>query len=593
MIYRFSSCVLNSQHRELTVDGAPVHVEPQVFDVLLYLVERRDCVVSRDELIDAVWHGRIVSEATVAARIWGARHAIGDTGEAQGMIRTLPRRGFRFVAPVIVDDPGSEDAARLLQESRLAVVGEDLADEPSELPVGRAERAKHLVRQPGRTASAGSLRRFAIATAGIMLLIVGAGVATWGQLGQARLETATVERLAFPLPDKPSIAVLPFANLSGAAAREFMGEGLTESLVNALARNPQLFVISHSSTDRYADQPIAPKQVAEELGVRYVVNGSIKRTGNRVRVMTQLVDAFRGSVLWSERYERPADDLFALDAEITARIARSLDIRIIYGSDQSPGGTRSLDAWAAYVQGRSEYLKFTKPGNLGAREHYQRALQFDPNYPEAMIALAYTELIEMGRMPAVGWESALAKIKELERRAAKIAPRMPQLLELRSLLALTQGDLALALSEAEAMVALDPNGAESHYALGRMYFFTGQYERAIESLSTAVRINPHSSATYSSHLAFSQLALGRTDAAISLLEAVTERSPDYSPAHAYLAIAYQLAGREPEARLQAARLPHVAPDITMLVVNRRFSPLQDRSFANRIIKAARQAGIPG
>jgi adenylate cyclase len=428
-------------------------------------------------------------------------------------------------------------------------------------------------------------------SATVMLLGLGAGLVGLERPWDARQQTASVERMAFPLPDKPSIAVLPFDNLSSDAARHFMGEGLTESLVNALAVNPLLFVISQSSTSLYGDRPVAAHEAAEELGVRYILEGSVKRSDGQVRVMAQLVDTLGGKVLWSERYQLATSDLLALENEITAEIARSLDVRIIYGSDKSSGGTRSLDAWAAYMQGRTEYLKFATDGIARAREHYQRAIEIDPNYAEAMVALAYAQLIEMSGAPQETWPDALASIRHLERQAAEIAPRMPRLLELRSLLSLSQGDHDEALAHAEAMVELDPNGAESHYALGRMFFFTGQYDRAIDSLGTAMRINPHSSAAYAGHLAFSHLALGRTDEAVSILETVTERFPNYSPGHAYLAIAYQLAGREAEARRQAAALPGVAPDIKLGAIKLRFSPLQDRQVADRILAAGQQAGI--
>jgi TolB-like protein/DNA-binding winged helix-turn-helix (wHTH) protein/tetratricopeptide (TPR) repeat protein len=584
MIYQFADCALDCSLRQLTVDGKPVHVEPQVFDVLRHLIENRDTVVSRDELIEAVWHGRIVSETTISARIWAARHAVGDTGEAQAVIRTVPRRGFHFVAPVYVDEGRSNASFSPRQGSKFQ--GED---GPSEL-----DRPP----EPERAASvhnAGWLAhfrvRFALAAATVMLLGLVAGLVGLERPWDARPQTASVERMAFPLPDKPSIAVLPFANLSSDAARHFMGEGLTESLVNALAVNPLLFVISHSSTSLYGDRSVAAHEVAEELGVRYILEGSVRRSDGQVRVMAQLVDTLGGKVLWSERYQRATSDLLALENEITAEIARSLDVRIIYGSDKSSGGTRSLDAWAAYMQGRTEYLKFAADGIARARGHYQRAIEIDPNYAEAMVALAYAQLIEMSGAPQETWPDALASIRHLERQAAEIAPRMPRLLELRSLLSLSRGDHDEALAHAEAMVELDPNGAESHYALGRMFFFTGQYDRAIDSLSTAMRINPHSSAAYAGHLAFSHLALGRTDQAVSILETVTERFPNYSPGHAYLAIAYQLAGRDAEARRQAAALPGIAPDIKLEAIKLRFSPLQDRQVADRILAAGQQAGI--
>ncbi|HEX9906425.1 MAG TPA: BTAD domain-containing putative transcriptional regulator [Propylenella sp.] len=484
---------------------------------------------------------------------------------------------------------GSEDRGR----TDLKEVTCPLHDLRTASGLGAGALPPKLAPQPGQATVALRPRlRLAMAVAGIMLFLVGVGVVTSGRVWEAQLETASLERMAFPLPQKPSIAVLPFANLSSGAAQDSMGEGLTDGLVNALARNPSMFVIAHSSTSAYAGQSAAAKRAAEELGVRYIVEGSIRRAGSRVRVATQLVDALSGSVLWSERYQRTTDDLLALEEEITARIARSLDVRINHGTEQSSGGTRKVDASTAYLQGRNEYLKFTAPGNARARRHYLRALEVDPNYAEAMVALASTYFIEMVGAPAEDWGSALAKIAELQDQAARIAPGMPRLFELRSLLAVTRGDYNLALTEAEAMAALDPNGAESHYVVGRMYFFTGQYERAIDSLRTAERINPHNRASYSSHLAFSHLALGRIDVAISVLEAVVERWPDFSPGHAYLVIMYQLAGRASEARQHVALLSGVAPQITMLAIQRRFSPVQDRPLRDRIIEAARQAGIP-
>jgi TolB-like protein/DNA-binding winged helix-turn-helix (wHTH) protein len=588
MIYRFAGSVLNIQLRELTVEGTPVHVEPQVFDVLRYLVENRDRVISRDELVDAVWQGRIVSEATIGTRIFAARRAVGDTGEVQAVIQTLPRRGFRFVASVNTDGPSRSELALASAESPPPSGPEGLGTNG----LAPAPGSSGLAAQPSQPSPSRSHLPLAVMAASVMLLLVGAGsVAVW-QLWEAQLEAASLGRMAFPLPRKPSIAVLPFTNLNKDAAQDLMGEGLTDGLVNTLARNPSVFVIAYSSTIAYAGQSGAVKRAAEELGVRYVVEGSIKRAGSHVRVTTQLVDALNGRVLWSERYDRVTDDFLALKDEIPARIARSLDLRINYAGDQSSGGTRNPDASTAYLQGRNEYLKFTRAGNSRAREHYLRAIKFDPNYAQAMVALAHSYFIEMVGARAEDWGRSLAKIARLQDQAARIAPGMPRLFELRSMLALTRGDHDLALTEAEAMAALDPNGAESHYVLGRMYFFTKQYQRAIDSLATAERINPNNRASYSSHMAFAHLALRKVDVATSILEAMAKRWPEFSPGRAYLAIVYQLAGRQSEARQQAALLTRAAPDVTVLAIERRFSPMQDRGFAARMVDAARQAGIP-
>ena len=368
MIYRFANCLFDSRLRELRVDGDAVHVEPQVFDVLWHLIENRDRVVSRDELVDVVWQGRSVSEATISARIFAARHAIGDTGTAQTAIRTLPRRGFRFVSPV--DSYGGGDAPAASVKPRPPA---EAADVMAEAPMAAVEPSAAPAPRRSR------LRLVLLAGAAVLLLI--AGMVSFPALWMARLEPASPERMAYPLPAKPSIAVLPFTNLSSDATQDLMGEGLTDGLVNTLARNQSIFVIAHSSTSAYAGQPAATKRAAEELGVRYVVEGSIKRAGDRVLVAVQLVDAVSATVLWAERYERIAGDLLTLEAEITAQIARSLDVRINFGTAQSSGGTRVLAAASAYLQGRSEHLTIlawwnpARPGALPARHRSRSELR--------------------------------------------------------------------------------------------------------------------------------------------------------------------------------------------------------------------------
>jgi TolB-like protein/DNA-binding winged helix-turn-helix (wHTH) protein len=564
MGFRFGDCLLDVRLRELTVGGGRVHLEPQVFDVLGFLVENRDRVVSRDELVDAVWQGRSVSEATIAARIFAARQAVGDSGEAQSVIRTLPRRGFRFVAPVTCEEGGTPSGSGASEAAP---------------PIAAPEPVRR--RRP-------RLQLAAMAAAGALL--VGAGVATSMHLWKPRLEAASPERMAFPLPEKPSIAVLPFVSLDGGAAQELIGEALTKGVIDALARNPAAFVVAESSTSAYAGQPDAARRAAEELGVRYIVEGSIRRDGDRVAVAAQLLDAIDAELLWSERYRRAPGDLIAVEPEITGSIAGTLGIGSDQASGQPSGGTRSLEAATAFLQGRKEYLRFGA-GNLQARVHYLRALEIDPNYAQAIVALANTYFIEMMSARPEDWGGSLAKIGELERQATRIAPGMPALFSLRSLLALTRGDYDVALTEARAMTALDPNGAEGHYAEGRILFYTGDYEAAVESLGTAIRLNPNERASYSAHLAFAHLALSDIDRAVAILEEVAERWPDYVGGPGFLAIAYQLAGREREARQQAAITG--SSGMTMQAMEARFSPMQDRPLAERLIDAARQAGVPG
>jgi tetratricopeptide (TPR) repeat protein len=266
---------------------------------------------------------------------------------------------------------------------------------------------------------------------------------------------------------------------------------------------------------------------------------------------------------------------------------------LIHGGNASLGDTRNLEALAKFADAQAAYQAFTPHGNLAARTLYREAVAIDPSFARALVGVANTHLIEMFEAPAEDWAGQINTISRLSERAARQAPGLPELYKLRSMLALARGDQDLALAEAEAMVTLDPNGAESHYTLGQMLFFAGHYGRAIENLRVAERLNPNRRASYSSHLAFALLAEGKIDAAVRVLQEVREKWPDYVPGSAYLAIAYQLSGREGDAR-GTARLSNGdgAATFSMRAIERRFAPMRDRALARRLIDAARAAGIP-
>ena len=437
---------------------------------------------------------------------------------------------------------------------------------------------------PFRSASTSAL-------VGIGLILAGVGGVTFAYLRDDDPPPAPIEQKAGSLRHQPSIVVLPFGSIDD-EDQAVMSRGLTDSLTGALSRNPFLLVIAPGSASTYSGQPGAAQRAAKDLGVRYVLEGTVRQSSDGIRVATRLVDSNGGRILWAGRYERPIGDLLALEEEITAEIARALHVRIVRGTDQASGGTQNLKAWAAFVRGKSEYARHSRAGNSASREHFLQALELDPDYAEAMIALAHADLNRLVDTPREQWADVLVGIEELKRRAAAIAPNMPSLLELRSLLALTRGDHQLALAHAELMTEFDPGGSDSHYALGRIRGFTGQYESAIESLKKAERLNPHHRATYASHRAFAHLALGEAEAAVPILEEVVDRWPDYRGGTAYLAIAYQLAGRSEEAHRQVRRLPQIVPDITLHMLELRFSPMLDREAAARFVEAARQAGIP-
>ena len=243
MRFLFADCILDADRRELRRGSELVSIEPQVFDVLIYLLQNRSRVVSKDDLFASIWEGRIVSDSTLTSRINGARRAIGDSGEHQRLIRTVARKGFRFVGGVHTEP-----------------VDAGLAD-PQDLPLDDASEQK---------------------------------------------------RQALPLPDRPAIAVLPFSNMSGDPEQEYFSDGISEDIITALSKVRWFFVIARNSSFVYKGKAVHMKQVAEELGVGYVVEGSVRRGGDRVRITAQLNNAATGSHIWSERYDRGVGDVFAV-----------------------------------------------------------------------------------------------------------------------------------------------------------------------------------------------------------------------------------------------------------------------------------------
>src|SRR6516162_3692859 len=289
----FGDCVLDLDRRELSRGGREVPTGPQVFDLLVYLLKNRERVVSRDDLLASVWSGRIVSDSTLASHINAVRKAIGDSGEEQRLLRTVARKGFRFVGEVT--EARAQDSAA-----------------PSHAESGPTE------------------------------------------------EAATRE---LTIPDGPSIAALPFANLSGDPEQDYFADGLVEDIISALSRISWLFVVARNSSFAYKRQAVDVKQVGRELGVRYVLEGSVRRSANRVRITEQLIDARTRGHLWADRFEGPLDDIFALQDQMTesvvGAISPTLERAEIERAKHKP--TERLDAYDYYLRGMASF-------HVGTRE---------------------------------------------------------------------------------------------------------------------------------------------------------------------------------------------------------------------------------
>ncbi len=376
--YLFADYVLDTNRRELHRGSDLVSVTPQVFDLLAYLLLNRERVVSKDEIIAAVWGGRIVSDAAVTTRLNVARSAIGDCGDAQRLIKTLPRKGMRFVGTV-----------RLEQAAEPARAEEASRPDPSDAP----SRSENVTRRGYRS------------------------------IGRDAFPDANETRAALAVPDRPSIAILPFANLTRDPEQEYFADGVVEDITVGLSRMRWLLVIARNSSFTYKGRPIDVKQVGGELGVRYVVEGSVRKASGRVRITAQLIDAATGAHLWADRFEGALRSIFHLQdrvsESIVGAIAPRLELHEIERARSKP--TESLDAYDYFLRGKANVHLGTSESHSEALRLFYRAIELDPEFASAygMAAWCYT------RRKASGWgtDSAeeIAETARVARRAVELA----------------------------------------------------------------------------------------------------------------------------------------------------------------------------
>ena len=404
MIYRFADCELDTGRYELRCQGVLKAVEPQVFDLLRYLLENRDRTITKDELYKAIWQGRFVSESALSTRIKAARQAVSDTGEDQKIIRTVHGRGFRFVAEV-------------------------------------------------------------------------AG-------GEARQEPAQA-----PARNDASVAVLPFINMSGDPEQEYFSDGITEDLTTDLSRISGLFVPARNSTFRYKGAAVDLQQLCKELGVRHVLEGSVRKSGSRVRITAQLVDGETGGHLWADRYDRDLTDVFAVQDEITHRIVESLRVTLLPSERAAIAKvpTDNLEAYQYYLRGRQFFHQQTKASLEIAKRMFEHAINLDPNYARAYAGLADCESERyMGSYAEVTPEDILAA----SARALDLDPDLAEAHASRGLALSTLNRNDEAEQEFKAAMKLDPNLFEVLKFYGRACQSLGRFAEAAAYFERACAASP-------------------------------------------------------------------------------------------------------
>jgi len=441
-------------------------------------------------------------------------------------------------------------------------------------------------------------RKAALAIAAVLVIVIAAAVVWHFLLRPApRLkEVASVERMAFALPDKPSIAVLPFVNISGDPAQEYIGDGLSENIISALSISSKMFVIARNSTFSYKGRHVKVQQVAEEMGVKYVLEGSVQKSGDRLRVTAQLIDALTGYHLWSDKYDRKLLELFDLQDEITRKIVTSLQVKLTHGEAArwAEKSTENFEAWSYFIRGRELYFKFKKEDNAKARELFEAAIKLDPEFAYAWGVLGGTHFLDAMR----GWSespfNSMKHARECVQKSLELDEKNPAGHGLLGHFYLMQRQHDKALSEHKKNLSLHPNHAMAHFDLGVTMLYLGRFEESIELIEKAIRLSPYYPAAYLYLLGRNYVFLERFEEAIVIFTQLYERCqkgecPTWDAYHG-LAECYWELGREEEAREYLAKLLKANPRWSLQ--NLRMEVFKDPALVQSSIEIFRKLGAP-
>jgi adenylate cyclase len=411
---------------------------------------------------------------------------------------------------------------------------------------------------------------------------------------RSRVEVASKEKMAFPLPDKPSIAVLPFTNMSDDPKQEYLADGLAEEIINGLSKCPYIFVIARNSTFTYKGKPVKVQQVAEEMGVRHVLEGSLRKTGDSVRITVQLIDALTGQHLLSERYDRELKDILVMQDEITMKVLDAVQVKLTAGEDARlrAKGTKNLEAYLKLMQAR-EYMQFQNKENYAlARQLTEEAIGLDPQYSAAYAALCTVQLFEVILGVYKNHREVLEQAVELGKKSIALDDSNSYAHAALANAYVWLKEYDKAISEAEKAVSLNPNSAYAYHTLGSVLLWDGRHQEAISFIMKSLRLSPipiDTSTLIRLGIAYRQL--GQYEEAVaSFKKALQLYGADHLMAHLQLAAAYALMGREKEAYAEAAEVMRIDPKFSVDSYARRL-PYKDQKVIDDLLSAWRKAGL--
>jgi TolB-like protein len=516
LLYRFEKYALDTDRRELRHGGKLVNLAPQVFDILSFLIRHRERVISKDDLIASIWGGRIVSESALTTRLNGARKAIGDNGEEQRLIKTLPRKGFRFVGEV--HEEGTSKTV-------LAGVTPSLTSQ-----------------------------------------------------------------------EHPSIVVLPFANLSGDPLQDYFTDGIVEDITTELSRFSELFVIARNTSFTYKGQAVDVRAVRRDLGVRYALEGSVRKAEKRVRITGQLIDAESGKHIWADRFESSLEDIFELQDQmahsVVGAIAPRLEQAEIERAKRKP--TESLSAYDCFLRGMAGWHDWTRAGHDAALRQFYRAIELDPAFARPHALAAGCFLMRKSNGWVVDRAAETAETNRLARLAADLGRADAVALAWSAhALAHVVGDIKAGIALIDHALRLNPNLAVAWQRSGWIRVYAGECEVAIEHLHNAIRLSPLDPLMHLAYsaMAFAYFLLGDLDQSSTWSDRALQMRPDWPVALRVSAMSHAFAGRDRLTRQAMTRLRALQPTLQLSNLHEQIF-LHRPEHMQRFIEGMRNAGLP-
>lgn len=544
---RIDGWIVDSTTSELRRGGEAVRLEPKVMDLLLYLADRPGVVVSRGQIEADVWEGLSVSYDSVTGGIAKLRKVFGDDARKPLVIETIPKKGYRLLAPV-EKVPAAGEAA------------------PSRSGAGQSPA---LRRRPMFSA---------VASSGMIAVGLIAAAAWY----------STRDGAGEPKP----IAVLPFKNLGAETNQDFFADGITEDIITDLSKVSGLFVIARDSAFAYKNKPVGVREAARDLGVQYVLEGSVRRADDTLRINVQLVDVESGGQLWAERYDREIADLLALQDEVARDVVSALAISLTSEEEEGLNDASRIDpeAYDLFLEGRTLLRLYSLNANADARDYFERAIALDPGFSRAHAALALSHAVDL----TFGWSSEPKEARSLVKthlaQALATGPDTAQMHFTQAMILGSERRIEEALQEFRKAIELDPNFADAHTTRGLFLSYAGKPEEAIKSIRLAMRLSPHHGYIYPYHLANAYFVMQDYDQAIPILEEVLERNPNFQQGRLLYISTLGLLGRIDDAEWETTEILTALPDFSIAEEEARvrFVQPEDR---DRYIEGLKKAGL--